>query len=86
MNYLLLGSEILLIVMGIALVPARSELRICRSRVTYKGRPELKPRAHSKYGKLSTRGAAWICEMTRDQIDRDARTKSIINDCAREVS
>ena len=32
MNYLLLGSEILLIVMGIALVPARSELRICRSR------------------------------------------------------
>jgi hypothetical protein len=32
-NYLLFGLEILLIVMGIALVPARSELRICRSRV-----------------------------------------------------
>jgi hypothetical protein len=42
MNYLLFGLEILLIVMGVALVPARSELRICRSRVTYNGRPELK--------------------------------------------
>jgi hypothetical protein len=35
MNYLLFGLEILLIVMGIALVPARSELRIYRSRVIY---------------------------------------------------
>jgi hypothetical protein len=42
MNYLLFGLEVLLIVTGIALVPARSELRICRSRVTYNGRPELK--------------------------------------------
>ena len=42
MNYLLFGLEVLLIVTGIALVPARSELRICRSRVTYSGRPELK--------------------------------------------
>jgi hypothetical protein len=41
MNYLLFGLEILFIVMGIALVPARSELRICRSRVTYNRRPEL---------------------------------------------
>jgi hypothetical protein len=39
MNYLLFGLEILFIVMGIALVPARSELRICRSRVTYNRRP-----------------------------------------------
>ena len=42
MNYLLFGLEILLIVMGVALVPERSELGICRSRVTYNGRPELK--------------------------------------------
>ena len=37
MNCLLFGLEIFLIVMGIALVPARSELRICRSRVTTTG-------------------------------------------------
>jgi hypothetical protein len=40
MNYLLFALEILLIVIGIALVPARSELRICRSRVIYNGRAE----------------------------------------------
>ena len=42
MNYLLFGLEIFLIVMGIALMPARSELRICRSRMIYNGRAELK--------------------------------------------
>ena len=42
MDYLLFGLEILVIVTGIALVPARSELRICRSRVASNGRPELK--------------------------------------------
>jgi hypothetical protein len=42
MNSLLFGLEILVIVTGIALVPARSKLRICRSRVTYNERPELK--------------------------------------------
>jgi hypothetical protein len=42
MNYLLFGLEIFLIVMGIGLMPARSELRICRSRMIYNGRPELK--------------------------------------------
>jgi P pilus assembly chaperone PapD len=42
MNYLLFGLEILLIVMGIAVVPARSKLRICRSRVIYNGRAESK--------------------------------------------
>ena len=41
MNSLLFGLEILVIVTGIALVPARSKLRICRSRVTYNRRPEL---------------------------------------------
>jgi hypothetical protein len=35
MNYLLFGLEILLIMVAIGLVPARSELRICRSRVIY---------------------------------------------------
>ena len=38
MNYLLFGLEILLIVMGVALVPARSELRICRPREIYNER------------------------------------------------
>jgi len=33
MNYLLFGLEVLLIVGAIGLAPARSELRICRSRV-----------------------------------------------------
>jgi hypothetical protein len=42
MNYLLFGLEILLIVMGIALVPARSQVWICRSRVIYNGRAESK--------------------------------------------
>jgi hypothetical protein len=37
MNYLLFALEILVIVMGIALAPARSELRIYRSRVIYNG-------------------------------------------------
>jgi hypothetical protein len=35
MNYLLFGLEILLIVAANGLVPARSELRTCRSRVIY---------------------------------------------------
>jgi hypothetical protein len=47
MNHLLFGLEISLIVIGAALVPARSELRICRSRVTCNRRPELKTCAHS---------------------------------------
>jgi hypothetical protein len=42
MDYLLFGLEILLIVMGIALVPARSELRICRPQTILNGRAELK--------------------------------------------
>jgi len=37
MNYLLFGLKILIIVTGIAIVPARSELRIYRSRVIYNG-------------------------------------------------
>jgi hypothetical protein len=41
MNYLLFGLEVLLIVVGVALVPARSGLRICRSRVIFNGRAEL---------------------------------------------
>jgi len=57
MNYLLFGLEILLIVMGIALVPARSELRICRSRVIYNGRAELKTPRSYQDGKLSMCGA-----------------------------
>jgi hypothetical protein len=35
MNYLLFGLEILLATAAIGLVPARSELRISRSRVIY---------------------------------------------------
>jgi P pilus assembly chaperone PapD len=35
MNYLLFGLEILLIMVAIGRVPARSGLRICRSRVIY---------------------------------------------------
>lgn len=42
MNYLLFGLEILLILAAIGLVPARSELQICRSRVICNGRAELK--------------------------------------------
>ena len=42
MDYLLFGLEVFLIVMGIALVPARTELRIYRSRVIFNGRAELK--------------------------------------------
>jgi hypothetical protein len=41
-SHLLFVLEVSLVVMGIALVPARSELRICRSRVVYNGRTRLR--------------------------------------------
>jgi hypothetical protein len=45
MNCLLFGLEILLIVAAIGLVPARSELRICRSRVIYNEPGHVNPSA-----------------------------------------
>jgi hypothetical protein len=44
MNYVVFGLEILLIVAGIALVPAPSELRVCRSRVIYNKPAQDNPR------------------------------------------
>jgi hypothetical protein len=43
MNHLLFGLEILLIVAAIGLVPARSDLRICRSRVIYNEPTQVNP-------------------------------------------
>jgi hypothetical protein len=43
MNYLLFGLEISLIAAATGLVPARSELRICRSRVVYNESGHVNP-------------------------------------------
>jgi len=43
MNYLLFGLEIMLGVAAIGLVPARSGLRTCRSRVIYNEPGRLNP-------------------------------------------
>jgi hypothetical protein len=47
MNYLLFGSELLLIVAANGLVPARSELRTYRSRVIYNEPGQVNPSAPS---------------------------------------
>jgi hypothetical protein len=47
MHYLLFGSEILLIVAANGLVPARSELRTYRSRVSYNEPGQANPSAPS---------------------------------------